>query len=536
MPISKYNPDGTVDIYNKKTGEVKTGINPSELGTISPNLVAEYQQGQSAEATLARTEAEQKLEAIRSGEGEPDPLKPQKRVAEEALDILQSRFGRGAKENLGTKEDLSLAGEGGLLSRTFGKAKVAMSGVVAGELQQDVNKYKNALNTFRGVFTQAFGSGTPQEAEAKALIEAAPGPGSTNAEATAWFDDVKTLLGGKKAPDLTQEALDQETGKKKIVGDEKELAGQVIGEEEQVTPEKPKRNPVVNFFLGAALNLAQDVGVGLGLQGEEGRGLQQSQDQAIEMANRAFDKSLTIDDPEQKRKLQQVANDTLQQVGFSAENIQELFSESIEEPTLQRAALAAIDVAGTAEIPGMIKGIGKKLLTKKGGMEVTEEAVEQATKRDIKGKVVKVGEKIESLSPRKILGEAQTKAAELYKGVKPQVDEFVKIGKELAEQDPDIAKEFVKQKGFLSKIDSIPNLLKRMETWGRTTYLKGGGIKSSAKAALYDDLYKEGLRQLKELAPEVYKNRSLLRFSFELPKAAGRLLWKATLGRIATGL
>src|SRR3990167_965394 len=42
MPISKYNPDGTVDIYNSKTGEVKRSVSPEQLTSISPKLGAEY--------------------------------------------------------------------------------------------------------------------------------------------------------------------------------------------------------------------------------------------------------------------------------------------------------------------------------------------------------------------------------------------------------------------------------------------------------------------------------------------------------------
>src|SRR3990167_10432506 len=42
MPISKYNQDGTVDIYNSKTGEVKRSVSPEQLTSISPKLGAEY--------------------------------------------------------------------------------------------------------------------------------------------------------------------------------------------------------------------------------------------------------------------------------------------------------------------------------------------------------------------------------------------------------------------------------------------------------------------------------------------------------------
>src|SRR3990167_1738348 len=74
MPISKYNSDGTVDVYNKKTGEVRSAIRPEELGSISPNLVAEYQVGQSPEKLLERKETEVKLRELESGKTEEKPL------------------------------------------------------------------------------------------------------------------------------------------------------------------------------------------------------------------------------------------------------------------------------------------------------------------------------------------------------------------------------------------------------------------------------------------------------------------------------
>src|SRR5574342_100812 len=70
MPISKYNDDGTVDIFNWKTGEVRTGVSPEELGTISPNLVAEYQVGQAPEKVLERKKTGIELEKLLAGETE----------------------------------------------------------------------------------------------------------------------------------------------------------------------------------------------------------------------------------------------------------------------------------------------------------------------------------------------------------------------------------------------------------------------------------------------------------------------------------
>jgi len=141
-----------------------------------------------------------------------DPLAPQKMVALKALDLLETRFGRGNTKNIGTKEDIALAGGGGNVERLGGLIQRGL--VKAGSdprLREDVQAYQQLLITFLPAFTQAFGSGAPQEGEAKRLIEAAPGVKSSDREAKAWFNDVRTLLGGQSKPDL-----ELEPDKKKI--------------------------------------------------------------------------------------------------------------------------------------------------------------------------------------------------------------------------------------------------------------------------------------------------------------------------------
>lgn len=130
-------------------------------------------------------------------EEEKDPLAPQKRVALGALNLLEKRFGRGAIANIGTGKDLSFAGTGGNIARLKGRVKQAAVAVGHDpKLREDIKIFQQAFSTFLPTFTQAFGSGTPQEAEATRLIENAPGPGSSDREAKAWFSDVKLLLGG----------------------------------------------------------------------------------------------------------------------------------------------------------------------------------------------------------------------------------------------------------------------------------------------------------------------------------------------------
>lgn len=218
MPISKYNPDGTVDIYNSKTGQTKASVKPEELGMISPKLVAEYQVGQTPEKLLARTKAEKELADIASAvPGEVKPTAEQQfrlSAASQAVNRLEETFGRGSSEKVGTKEDLSLAGSATIFGK--GAAKIGEIGkkVFDSKYQEDLNIFRSALENAKGIFTQAFGSGTPQAFEATTFLTNAPGPTSTDRETREWFNTVRAFLGEAKKTE-GQQAVDQATGQKK---------------------------------------------------------------------------------------------------------------------------------------------------------------------------------------------------------------------------------------------------------------------------------------------------------------------------------
>lgn len=201
-------------------------------------------------------------------EGVPKELKAKRQVALDAVNQLEKLFGRGSAENVGTGKDLSLAGKGKFGSRTGAKIKAGTSSLFDPELKEDVNIFQAAVENSVGILTQAFGSGTPQEAEAARLIEAAPNPTSTDAEAKAWFTNVRSLL-GKKEPDVAKEALDQELIKKKELGrpdiaamgvpPTTEPALEAIGAEVGAPPEEPERT-LVQKIAGKVAGAAPVVG------------------------------------------------------------------------------------------------------------------------------------------------------------------------------------------------------------------------------------------------------------------------------------
>ena len=147
MPISKYNPDGTVDIFNKKTGEVRTGIRPETLGSISPSLVAEYQMSQSPQATLERKTAEAGLQELETGEG---PTAKTENVVNQLESLF---FGEGRNEPLAVGE----AGFGGRLPGVVAGAERAVSPGEPGSATERLNTYIRTLESVRPQLAKAAG-------------------------------------------------------------------------------------------------------------------------------------------------------------------------------------------------------------------------------------------------------------------------------------------------------------------------------------------------------------------------------------------
>lgn len=125
---------------------------------------------------------------------EPDPLAAQKRNAQSVIGNLEKIFGRGDAANVGTEKDLSLANGGNILEKLAALTRGTASPVFEPGLKQDQQAWESAINNVTGVVSQALGSGTPQEAEAKRLIENAPKFGSSDKEVKAWFENMRNLL------------------------------------------------------------------------------------------------------------------------------------------------------------------------------------------------------------------------------------------------------------------------------------------------------------------------------------------------------
>lgn len=261
MPISKINEDGTVQIYNSKTGEIKD-VRPEELATYNPAMVGEYlkmtNKGTDPVSELARVKAEQELKAIESGETAEIGTSEQQfktKAASRAIDELERVYGRGEGANVGTGEDLSLSPSASGLARGATKIKRALAGFLGfnNELTEDIQKFKSQRDIAVGILTQAMGSGTPQEGEAKRLIQSMPDISSTDEEAKAWFASVRSLIGGGKEVEKKNEEVAQPTATP---------TGMPVTTEQPVVP--TQETPPNETMLGKMALKVADVAPGVG--------------------------------------------------------------------------------------------------------------------------------------------------------------------------------------------------------------------------------------------------------------------------------
>lgn len=184
MPISKYNPDGTVDIYNRKTGKTMSGVKPEELGNISPNLVAEYAQNQTPEALLKRKSAEQELATL--GQPELSAAEEKRQVnkgdADRVLKQLEELYFQGDSSG----DDLSKGRIGGVLSFL----------TAAAGINQPAKTYGDARKSSGAQLARALGDvGNLNEKEQAAAIGLLPTLFSTPEEAAAGFNAIREKLG-----------------------------------------------------------------------------------------------------------------------------------------------------------------------------------------------------------------------------------------------------------------------------------------------------------------------------------------------------
>ncbi|HEC65056.1 MAG TPA: hypothetical protein ENI23_07175, partial [bacterium] len=352
----------TINIRNKKTGEQKT-IPISQAGGF----------GIGAEDAISILEGQRKLQQVtETGEVPVEPEAPTEKSR------LFKRSAEAARDALGT-----LTTEGvstGPISTRVQKLKEKIPGAKA----DAGTTFRSQLAFNRTIIRNALLGGQISPQEAASLESGLPTEFDQEDIARQKLVDFVKQFGEATDQDFSEAELgitgiDQQ--EPKPISDRLVEAGKGVGE----------------FFLGGARNVFEDIGTGLASKGKAGQEQRQAQNQALSLAQQLSDRAAQTEDPEEKRILNQAAQDALSEISKQAGETQEQFSEDVERGAVSRGLEAGQEIATTVAIltgvpslakgaPGAIKAAGKKIVSPfkakpaKFSKEILEEGLKLAEK------------------------------------------------------------------------------------------------------------------------------------------------------------
>jgi len=562
MPISKINPDGSVDIYNTKTGEVRTGVKPEDLASISPKLVGLYQQ-KLAEQEAAQIEAQSIQRGI---------IQPSATTSVETQKILQQGGYQAPKTEEQIKEEAgkSLRKDAVTsINRILEKRTKGMTGTVqwgakvpalATETKATLAEYEK-LKSLLSLENIKYLKGTGQISDREGMIleKAALAIPENRKISDDEFREVLTRTAEELSRDFTEEDIaellerknlgtPEEAIKKKgdaydflYSGGKRESLSGALGDitsGEEVRDVKLK-DTLVDMVIGTTADMWKDISNAIVLRGKTGKELDETLTNVMDMSQRALERAEQEPDPEMRARLQKVAMEGMNEISRQRREIDKLWSESKDVPY----ALRALGVAGeTAAIAAPILGLkdlGKKAIEKVGEKGVqkagreTVETIAQETGKGLTKKpslVARTGQKIKELNPVRILSEKQTaEAAKVTQKV--DVDALDNVAKNIAKKSSADMAAYKNLAPSIKETKNATKLLENLRYWGEQSFTTSGATKDKAAARIASALYHNGIEQLKTIAPEAYKYRQLLNYTFKLPKTTGKWLWRLFLGK-----
>lgn len=95
---------------------------------------------------------------------------------------------------IGTKDSIFQGGSTSI-GKAFGSAKAQARKATDPNFASRIEQYDSQLNLIVGSLSQMMGSGTPQEGEAERLLGSIPDENTSEANAKAWFENVRVVLG-----------------------------------------------------------------------------------------------------------------------------------------------------------------------------------------------------------------------------------------------------------------------------------------------------------------------------------------------------
>lgn len=208
MPYNFLDPQQENEYLSKaKAQGIPMGEAIAVANTFKKQQLAQFQVGldigkQEVEALKLQKE----LEALRSGKPELTAAAAEKQrfasLSRNTLQRMREIYGMGSAQNVGTSRDLS-EGEG-IIGKIYrvGEDVIANITGLSGKKREAQKQFIDLAQMLVGQLSQAFGSGTPQEGEAKRLIQSMPTRTSTNETALAWFQNVDRLLAQAAGEDV----------------------------------------------------------------------------------------------------------------------------------------------------------------------------------------------------------------------------------------------------------------------------------------------------------------------------------------------
>jgi hypothetical protein len=503
MPISTINQDGTVNFYNKKTGKVYEKVPVAELGSYSPNLVAEYQSMQTPEKTLERTKAEQELKKIASG----------------AIDLTE-----GEK----TKRNLAKTGLSALKSvKQFytEDPEIINKQLIPGKFESrsfDASLF-GAVDTLLRIRT---GATAPEQEIRRYMSAYGPSFGDKPKDVDFKINQLKSAL--MSEGNLTQEEVDelfpQKTEEKPKLDKEKQIAGKALqmpstGLPEGLTP------------LSTPINPEEQVA-------QQAVGQTQNEQPLIQMPTDLASRTLVGLFPGlQATKIPLIKNILAQRGANVLEKIDKGEEVTADEVIgaggeMLRNALVGAGTIGLTT-GGVISGLtspGKSI-----EQRVASAAIEGGTGLALgaAGKVLGRGKSILTGSAKKSAAIARNTIAEATE-VKMPTELLKEEANRIAKNLPATASKAKQELSTLKKNISARELVEKIDFWGQAFKDASGAVKDTAAAKLYSSLQRKAKDILAKEAPEILKAHKILQKEAALHGAiagtAKRFIFPAAIG------
>lgn len=483
MPVSAINPDGSVKIYSKTTGQV-LDVAPADLPKYNPALVGDYQ------TMLQKQQTQQKAiddaaKAVSTGNIKLSDLPTDQRAQivnkvtasggkivepPTAAELKNKQAIPAITQLINTLEKHYQGANGAessvpILSNLIGAGKT-----IAGNLNMnpEAATYNKEKAGFAATLKSLTGdTGVLTDQDYARLSKLLPGLGASPQEAKNLLNDLRSQVSAK------------------------------FGGNTQQTTINPQGKGLLDTVLGPAVNIAQDVGTGIRNQMEQPN-LQKESNIAQDLETRA---SLE-QDPQRKKSMLQQATQLRTGVSNEAGDIGKSFSEDVNKGVIGRSLQGATAIAGAAEIPGgisgVVKGGGNLINILKNPVAYGAAKREAAlTAADAAGATFK-GDDIVS---------ALTKAGETISPAdRPKFDAFVDMTKNLYQGKDLSARQIV-------DINSAAN----------TAYTSSGNVGKTAKAVFnkeLGDILKAGLR---EKTPDIAAANQLMSKLYGAKKIANNV-------------